>query len=61
MVMRVYSIDLVQVERNSDTQKKEYTELAQSKSFDNNWIKLFNEQIKSVINIHELAIFKAIF
>jgi len=50
MVMRVYSIDLVQVERNSDTQKKEYTELAQSKSFANNWIKLFNEQIKSVIN-----------
>ena len=30
--------------------KKEYTELAQSKSFANNWIKLFNEQIKSVIN-----------
>lgn len=46
MVMRVYSIDLVQVERNSDTQKKEYTELAQSKSFANNWIKLFMNKLK---------------
>lgn len=30
--------------------KKEYTKLAQSNSFANNWMKLFDEQIKSVIN-----------
>lgn len=30
--------------------KKEYTKLAKSKSFAKNWIKLFDEQIKSAIN-----------
>lgn len=30
--------------------KKEYTKLAKSKSFAKNWMKLFGEQIKSVIN-----------
>ena len=33
-----------------DLIKNEYTKLAKSKSFANNWMKLFNEQIKSVIN-----------
>jgi hypothetical protein len=46
MVRRVYSIDLVQVERNSDTQKKEYTELAQSKSFANNWKNYLMNKLK---------------
>jgi hypothetical protein len=30
--------------------KNEYMKLAKSKSFANSWIKLFDEQIKSVIN-----------
>ena len=30
--------------------KNEYAKLAKSNSFANNWMKLFNEQIKSVIN-----------
>ena len=33
-----------------DLIKNEYTKLAKSKSFANNWMKLFNKQIKSVIN-----------
>ena len=33
-----------------DLIKNEYTKLAKSKSFANNWMKLLNEQIKSVIN-----------
>ena len=32
-----------------DLIKNEYIKLAKSKFFANNWIKLFNEQIKSVI------------
>jgi hypothetical protein len=30
--------------------KNEYMKLAKSKSFANNWMKIFDEQIKSVMN-----------
>ncbi len=33
-----------------DLIKNEYMKLAKSKSFANNWMKIFDEQIKSVMN-----------